>query len=137
MSSLESLPLTPSGKVDRQALPTPVQTHEEQENYVAPRTPVEETQSKIWEGVLGIPRVGVEDNFFDLGGNSLMAMQILSRTEASLGLELSLQDLIQSPTVAQFATLVVERLSGIGNKEELLQLLDELEGLQNENSNGA
>ena len=70
---LDSLPQTPNGKVDRLALPAPVHPQEDNENYVAPRTPVEETQSKIWEGVLGIPRVGVEDNFFDLGGNSLMA----------------------------------------------------------------
>jgi len=125
---LDSLPQTPNGKIDRLALPAPVHTQEDNENYVAPRTPVEETQTKIWEGVLGVPQVGVEDNFFDLGGNSLIAMQILSRTETALGVELSLQDLIQSSTVAQFATLVVERLSGMGDEEELLRLLDKLEG---------
>jgi len=133
---LESLPLTPSGKVDRQALPTAVQALEDHETYVAPRTPVEETQSKIWADVLGIRQVGVEDNFFDLGGNSLMAMQILSRTEAGLGVELSLQNLIESPSVAQFATLIVERMSAISDEEELLRLLDELEESQNKSSNG-
>jgi len=128
---LESLPLTPSGKVDRQALPKPVQEQEDRENYVAPRTPVEEAQTRVWEEVLGNPRVGVEDNFFDLGGDSLMAMQILSRTEAGLGVELSLQDLIQAPTVEQFATVLVERLSRMSDEEEILRLLDQLEESQN------
>jgi len=127
---LDSLPQTPNGKIDRQSLTAPFRAQQHQEKFVAPRTPVEEAQTRVWAQVLGSPQVGVEDNFFDLGGNSLMAMQILSRTEAGLGVALSLQDLMQAPTVAQFAAVVVEHICA-SNGEELSRLLDELEASRN------
>lgn len=87
---LEKLPLTPSGKVDRKALPASDISSDRREKYVAPRTPVEELLCGIWAEVLRVPRVGIHDNFFDLGGHSLLAMQLLLRISAVLQKEVSL-----------------------------------------------
>ena len=77
---LETLPLTPSGKVDRRALPVPGSLRPALEDlYVAPRTPMEQQVAAIWCHLLGLERVGIYDNFFELGGHSLLAMQLLSR----------------------------------------------------------
>src|SRR5262249_51216260 len=76
---VEALPLTPSGKLDRKALPAPERGRAEADGaYVAPRTPVEEAVARVWAEVLGLERVGAHDNFFDLGGHSLLATQVLS-----------------------------------------------------------
>jgi amino acid adenylation domain-containing protein len=101
---LAGLPLTPNGKVDRKALPVPEQSRPELViEFVAPRTPVEETIAKICSGVLGLERVGVEDNFFEIGGHSLLATQVLSRVKEEFQVELNLRDLFQMPTVAGLA----------------------------------
>jgi acyl carrier protein len=104
---LDSLPLTPHGKVDRKALPAPeAQRVEAEAAYVAPRSPVEETLAGIWSEVLGIERVGVTDDFFALGGHSLSAARILSRVRDSLGANLSLAVIFESPTVESLAAAV-------------------------------
>jgi acyl carrier protein len=93
--------LTPNGKVDRRALPAPDgQRPELGQEYVAPRSEVEEVLAGIWAEVLGVERVGVHDNFFELGGHSLLATQIVSRLREAFGSELSLRSLFKSPTVA-------------------------------------
>jgi acyl carrier protein len=105
---LDALPLTPNGKVDREALPAPNQDRPMlEEEFVAPRNPVEETLTSIWSEVLNIARVGVHDNFFELGGNSLQATQILSRLREELKVELSLGAFFESPTVAGLSEAVV------------------------------
>jgi hypothetical protein len=77
---LDTLPLTPSGKVDRRALPAPDQTRlAPQETFMLPRTPVEEILTQVWEQVLGIERVGIHDNFFELGGDSLLSIQVIAK----------------------------------------------------------
>ncbi len=81
---LDSLPLTPSGKVDRKALPVP-ERDGGAPGYQAPRTPLETTIADIWAEVLNLPRVGIHDNFFDLGGHSLLAMQLMDRIYKALG----------------------------------------------------
>jgi amino acid adenylation domain-containing protein len=96
--TLESFPLTPSGKVDRKALPAPEITSTPS-TYLAPSGPVEELVAAIWAEVLRVERIGVEDNFFDLGGHSLLATQVMSRLRAALGVELPLQRLFETPTV--------------------------------------
>ena len=105
--ALPSLPLTPSGKVDRKALPRPEPRQEEQ-GYVAPRTAVEEQVAAIWGQVLGLERVGVNDNFFDLGGHSLMATRVASRVREGFGVELPLSRLFDAPTVGGLAQALSE-----------------------------
>src|SRR5208337_1860063 len=104
---LEKFPLTPSGKVDRRALPAPEQTRPElDETYVAPRTPVEQSLSEFWADVLGVARVGVNDNFFELGGNSLLAVKLFVRIRKWAGIDLPLSVLFKSPTIGALAELL-------------------------------
>ncbi len=107
---LDSLPLNANAKVDRRHLPAPdwgaVTTA-----YVAPRTATEERIAEIWGNVLGRERVGVEDDFFFLGGHSLLATQLLSRLQASLGVELTLRQLFERPTVSGLAALAEAAIS--------------------------
>ena len=104
---LSSLPLTPSGKVDRLALPSPEanRTHLT-EAYVAPRSPVEEIFVSLWAEILGLEQVGIHDNFFDVGGHSLLATQLISRVRDVLQLELPLRYLFEAPTPAQLAECI-------------------------------
>ncbi|MEW5925949.1 MAG: amino acid adenylation domain-containing protein, partial [Gemmatimonadota bacterium] len=99
---LERLPLTPNGKLDRRALPAP----EETDRYVAPRTPAEEVLAGIWAEVLGTERVGVDASFFELGGDSLMGVRMVSRVRKALGVKLQMKVLFEANTVAALATLV-------------------------------
>ncbi|MFL5381523.1 MAG: amino acid adenylation domain-containing protein, partial [Longimicrobiaceae bacterium] len=104
---LERLPLTPSGKLDRRALPAPELASAE-ERYVAPRTPVEEVLAEIWAEMLRLERVGVEESFFELGGHSLLATRVVSRVRELFGVELPLRALFEGPTVAELAVRVEE-----------------------------
>jgi amino acid adenylation domain-containing protein/thioester reductase-like protein len=104
---LDSLPLTPNGKLDRKALPDPELAQPELEKtFVAPRTPTEEVLAQIWTQVLRLERVGVTDNFFDLGGHSLTATQLLFRVRNTFKVELPLHALLETPTVAGMAEAI-------------------------------
>ncbi|HSF42618.1 MAG TPA: amino acid adenylation domain-containing protein, partial [Thermoanaerobaculia bacterium] len=107
---LPELPLTPNGKVDRKALPAPEAGVPERAVLSAPRTPVEEILAAIWAEVLGVERVGIEDGFFDLGGHSLSAIQVVSRVRSAFGVELPLRLLFEEPTPAGLAPHVEEAL---------------------------
>jgi amino acid adenylation domain-containing protein/non-ribosomal peptide synthase protein (TIGR01720 family) len=100
---LESMPLTPNGKVDRRALPAPDLHNERTEKYVAPRTPIEEILVQIWSQVLKVEQVGIHDNFFELGGHSLLATQVLSRIRDRFKVKLPLHELFNTPTIAELA----------------------------------
>jgi aryl carrier-like protein len=101
---LDALPLTPSGKVDRRALPTPPKpTPESEESFVAPRNGVESVLAEICAETLRVEHVGVYDNFLELGGDSLLATRVLSRMREALGVQVSLRSLFSSPTVAGLA----------------------------------
>nr|MDZ8004741.1 amino acid adenylation domain-containing protein [Nostoc sp. DedSLP05]MDZ8101218.1 amino acid adenylation domain-containing protein [Nostoc sp. DedSLP01] len=100
---LEAMPLTPSGKVDRRALPAPDLYGDRIEKYVAPRTPVEELLAQIWAQVLKIELVGVYDNFFELGGHSLLATQVVSRIRTLFRVEVPLRELFATATLAELA----------------------------------
>jgi aspartate racemase len=106
---LDALPLTPSGKVDRRALPALDQSRPELEiPFVAPRTPLEESMAKIWAELLKVEKVGVHDNFFALGGHSLLATQVISRVRDAFHAEVFLPSLFEKPTLAGFAEAVTE-----------------------------
>jgi amino acid adenylation domain-containing protein len=101
---LDSLPLTPNGKVNRRALPAvDTLSLDTKEDYVAPRTSIEEELAKIWVKVLGKQQVGVHDNFFELGGHSLLATQLMSRIRDTFQVELPVRLLFEAPTVATLA----------------------------------
>ena len=104
---LDSLPLTPTGKVDRRSLPMPERTRVELERtFVAPRNRLESQLAKIWAEVLGVKAVGVRDNFFEMGGHSLLAVRLFAQIEKTLGKRLSLATLFQAPTVEQLASIL-------------------------------
>ena len=103
---LDSLPLTPNGKVDRKALPAPDRSTGLEISCVAPRTPTEEILAGIWAQILGFEKVGVEDNFFDLGGNSMMFVRMLSEINRRHQVSLGPAELFRNPTVGQIAKLI-------------------------------
>jgi amino acid adenylation domain-containing protein len=104
---LEALPLTPTGKLDRRALPHPGPGQlESSSEYVAPRNPLEETLARIWAEVLELERVGVHDNFFDLGGHSLQSVQLVSRLTAALNRPVAVKTVFQAPTIAAMAEIL-------------------------------
>ena len=104
---LDAMPLTPSRKIDRRALPAPDLSRSNlDEPFVAPRTPTEETIASIFASVLQIEQVGIHDNFFELGGHSLLATQVNSRMRKTFQLDFPLRDLFEEPTVAQLAEQV-------------------------------
>jgi amino acid adenylation domain-containing protein/non-ribosomal peptide synthase protein (TIGR01720 family) len=101
---LAELPLTPNGKVDRRALPAPGSTAGSEVEFVAPRTLAEQALAEVWQQVLGVSQVGVHDNFFALGGDSIMSVQIVARLRRR-GIDLTPRQLFEHPTVAQLAAL--------------------------------
>jgi len=105
---LNALPLTPNGKVDRKALPKPKDgaRPELAGDFVAPRTPIEEALGAIWAEVLKLDRVGIYDNFLELGGNSLRATQVMFRVWDKWQVELPLRSLLEASTVAKFAQTI-------------------------------
>ncbi|HEY7407080.1 MAG TPA: amino acid adenylation domain-containing protein [Gemmatimonadaceae bacterium] len=102
--ALDALPRTPNGKIDRARLPEPdLSSLELGSGFVAPRTPVEEVLAAIWMSVLGIDRVGIEDNFFTLGGHSLMGMRVMARVRQAFNVDVPLRRLFEAPTIARLA----------------------------------
>ncbi len=116
---MEKLPLLPSGKVDRRALPAP-ETFErvQRGEYRAPRTPVEETLCAIWEELLGREPVGAEDDFFELGGHSLLATQLVSRVKEALLVELPLSLIFKTPVLSELAEFVEQKLRRDGEHSQ-------------------
>ncbi|MEA2175746.1 MAG: hypothetical protein QOD00_3338 [Blastocatellia bacterium] len=110
---LERLPLTPNGKVDRRALPAPGQTRPElAQNFIAPTSPTEVILAGIWASVLGVERIGVHDGFFELGGDSLLAIQVVSKAREH-ELMFSIHQLFQHPTIAALAREIHQQEAGV------------------------
>jgi amino acid adenylation domain-containing protein len=104
---LDELPLTPNGKLDRNALPMPDMNRQELDvDFIAPRSQVEKELAEIWCDVLRINRAGIHDNFFDLGGQSLLATQVITRVSGQLSVEIPLATLFEMPTIADLAKLI-------------------------------
>jgi acyl carrier protein len=132
---MDKLPVTANGKLDRQSLPAPDESQQPRvREFVAPRSPVEESLVEVWRDVLGVERVGVHDNFFELRGNSLLAVRLISRLRQMFQVDLPLHLLFEAPTVAQLAVSIAQ--AQFGNQEdesdEVTRLLEELEQLSDE-----
>ncbi|HST60051.1 MAG TPA: non-ribosomal peptide synthetase, partial [Longimicrobium sp.] len=102
---LDALPLTPNGKLDRKALPA-AEWEPAADTYVAPRNPTEEVLAGIWTEVLGREQVGVKDNFFEIGGQSLLAARVVSRIQDALDVEIGVVSMFEHATIDEFARLL-------------------------------
>ncbi|HZM75259.1 MAG TPA: amino acid adenylation domain-containing protein [Candidatus Limnocylindrales bacterium] len=107
--ALDALPLSPNGKLDRRALPEP-EAVAEQADYVEPRTDAERVLAQIWAEVLGVPKVGVEDSFFELGGDSIRSLMITSRTKSAFDVTLTPRDVLTARSVSALAELIEEQI---------------------------
>ena len=105
---LDTLPRLPSGKLDRHALPAPDTETNRDAAFVAPRTPTEQALAEMWATVLGLARVGAEDNFFAIGGHSLLATRVVSRMRRTFGVDVPMSLLFERPTLAGTAARLEE-----------------------------
>jgi len=111
---MDTLPLTVNGKLDKRALPAP--GYQDVDRYRAPATLTEEILAGIYAEVLGVERVGVDDSFFELGGDSLLAMRVIAAVNTSLDAGLAVRSLFEAPSIAELAT----RIGGDGGRLEPL-----------------
>jgi len=130
--ALERFPLTPNGKLDRNALPAPEGEAFVSRGYEAPQGEVEQTLATLWSELLGVPQVGRHDNFFELGGHSLLAVQVLVRIRQAFDIELSLNAVLAQPTVEAIATQVLTAALNRYSADDVAQAQAELEGLSDE-----
>jgi len=135
--TVDALPQLPGGKVDRQALPVSISSRPKlQTAFLAPRTRAEEIVAGIWSEVLSL-EVGVDDNFLDLGGHSLAATRIVSRVINEFQIELPLQVVFQSPTVARMAGVITEYQAKVLGEGSLDGIVAELESIADEGREGS
>ncbi|MFL1555606.1 amino acid adenylation domain-containing protein [Pseudomonas sp. O11] len=126
---LAQMPLTPNGKLDRKGLPEP-DASLMQQHYVAPETELEQQIAAIWAEILHLPRVGLDDNFFEVGGHSLLAIQITSRVQAELGLEVPLVEVFQTETLRAYAQAAATFRAGSAEDfDDFRDFLSELEAI--------
>jgi acyl carrier protein len=109
---MDALPLTPSGKLNRRALPPPDSRQQPEDVYAPPETDLQKQIATIWNQVLGIEKIGIDSNFFNIGGHSLLAMQVISRLSDSLNLDIPLRLMFEKPTVRGFAEAVTDLQTG-------------------------
>ena len=134
---LDEIPKGPTGKRQRIGLAeklglTASDPTADRPAYAAPRTPVEETLVSIWSEVLDVTSIGIEDNFFQLGGDSILAAQIINRVRVELGVELSFLIFFQQPTIANMAIAITQMQAKTLDSDEMAQLLADLESLSDE-----
>ena len=125
---MDALPLNPNGKIDRKALPAPVDGHRTgpAADDVAPSGPLEEGLAAIWRDVLGLTYIGAHDSFFDRGGHSLLAMQVIARVDQAMGIKIAVRGLFEAPTIAGLARTIESMGSG---QQDVDRMIAELEGL--------
>ena len=120
---LSNLPLTPNGKIDRKSLPTPETAHRSiEQSFVEPRTALEQVLAEIWARVLGIERVGLHDNFFEMGGHSLLVIQVVVRIRDAFQIDLPFRSIFAAPTVAGLG----EAMLGLAGQSERIERTAEL-----------
>jgi len=126
---LAQMPLTPNGKLDRKGLPLP-DASQMQQQYLAPQTELEQQIATIWADILHLPQVGLNDNFFDVGGHSLLAIQITSRVQAELGLDVPLMELFQTESLRAYVQAAATfRAGSVEDFDDLRDFLSELEAI--------
>lgn len=114
---LEALPLTPNGKIDRATLSTNSFSHKKIDSeFVAPQTAIENILANIWSDILDIKSIGVHGNFFEVGGHSLLAVQVISRIKETFGVDLSLRSIFEFPTIAELSH-EIQTISSIGDRQ--------------------
>jgi acyl carrier protein len=125
---LDSLPLTTNGKVDRQRLSELSKTNREtDDNFVAPRTQLEEELAGLWAEILRVERVGINDNFFDLGGHSLLATRLIFRLREHFNVDVPLRALFEAPTIATLSPVIVQTQIEQIDSEDMVQVLSALQ----------
>ncbi len=130
---LENLPLTSNGKVNRRALPTPEENRFIlNQPFVPPSTPAEEVLAAMWTEILGINKIGIYDNFFQIGGHSLLAIQLVSRIRENFGLEITVRHLFQSPTIASIIDVMSDIIGGKEVINEIARTFKEVAELSSE-----
>jgi acyl carrier protein len=114
--------------VDREALPAPgLGRAGMEEEYVAPRTVLEEAVARIWAETIGIESLGVHDNFFELGGHSLLATQVISRVREEFEVELPIRTMFEGMTVEEMASLILSREENPGQSEKIARTMKAVE----------
>ncbi|WP_328475563.1 amino acid adenylation domain-containing protein [Actinoplanes sp. NBC_00393] len=121
-TEITELPLSPSGKLDRRRLPAPQRVRDTAASYEAPGTETEVMVAGVWADVLQLPRVGLDDDFFDLGGHSLLALQVVAKLRQAAGAGVSVMDLFQNRTVRELAGLIDVPLAERGPRGLLHEL---------------
>ncbi|MGB0524987.1 MAG: amino acid adenylation domain-containing protein, partial [Flammeovirgaceae bacterium] len=117
---LAAFPLTPNGKIDKKALPEPTLTQsQEDDTYEAPRNETESLLVHSWEQTLKLERIGIHDNFFSVGGDSILAIRIISAVKKHFQVEISISDFYQSPSIAQLAELIALKQNSNNELEDL------------------
>lgn len=122
--TLETMPLTPNNKVDLRALPVPETAS--LTTYRPPQTDTQRLLAEIWQDILGIPQVGLDDNFFQLGGHSLRAVPLIAAISSQFGIDLGVQDVFEAPVLSDLAVRVEEHMVRAISAEDMAALLAEL-----------
>ncbi|MFP5285863.1 MAG: phosphopantetheine-binding protein, partial [Thermoanaerobaculia bacterium] len=132
--TLDRLPLGATGKVDRYRLPDPrsLPSMRAEDDFVPPANEIEEELARIWSHLLQCERVGANDNFFNLGGHSLLVVQLATRIRETFGVDVPLQRIFEASTLAELGLAILERQVEAADPEELALLLDELDSEEDE-----
>src|SRR5262249_630395 len=125
--------LTANGKLDREALPPPeMKMSEEGTSYIAPRTAVEEILAGIFTEVLKLDQIGVHDDFFQQGGHSILAIQLVSRVKDAFDMRIEMRSLFEAPTVAKLAEALIAQEVTPGRTERVAQILQRLDAMSDQ-----
>ena len=119
---LEKFPLTSNGKIDRHSLPLPDRVDRDKAEYIAPRNEIETKIVEIWQENLKLDQIGIKDNFFDLGGNSLSATQVCDRIRNTFNIELSIRQFFTTPTILEIAKIIINSQAIKPKEDSSLQI---------------